>query len=75
MEKNEPEGRTRSSDMAELVRNVTDSDGRSRIDSSLWLSHPCTTSSFTQAHNGQRKGVLPSISCSQETTDSKVPHL
>ncbi len=46
--KNDTEKQTRSSDMAGLVRNVSDSAERSGMDSFPWLSRPWTASSFTQ---------------------------
>lgn len=60
--------------MAGLVRNVTDSVGRSGMDSSPWLSHPWTTSSFTQNTIDKDKVCCTQVvSCSQETTDDKLP--
>lgn len=46
----------RSLDMAGLSTNVTDSAGRSGMDSSPWLSHPQMVSSFKD--NGQGQGAL-----------------
>lgn len=60
--------------MAGLVRNVTDSAGRSGMDSSPRLSHPWTTSSFTQYTIDKDKVYCTQVvSCSQETTDDKLP--
>lgn len=71
---NDTERQTRSSDMAELPRNATDSAGRSRMDSSPWFSRPWTTSSFTQYTIVKEKVCCSQVvSCSQETTDNKLP--
>lgn len=71
---NDTERQTRSSDMAELPRNATDSAGRSGMDSSPWFSHPWTTSSFTQYTIVKEKVCCAQVvSCSQETTDNKLP--
>lgn len=60
--------------MAGLVRNVTDSVGRSGMDSSSWLSHPWTASSFTQYTIDKDKvRCTQVVSCSQETTDDELP--
>lgn len=70
---NDTERQTRSSDMAELARNATDSAGRSGMDSS-WFPHPWTTSSFTQYTIDKDKVCCAQVvSCSQETTDNKLP--
>lgn len=72
--KNDTEQQTRSSDMAGLVRNATDSVGRSGMDSSSWLSRPWTASSFTQQTIDKGKvRCTQVVSCSQETTDNKLP--
>lgn len=55
----EPEQRTRSSDRVGLVRNVTDSAGRSGLDSSPWISDPCMASSFTQTQQTKTRCAAP----------------
>lgn len=58
----------RSPDMAESVLIVTDSVGRSGMDSSPWLSHPWKASTFTQDTMVQdRLRCSQVVSCSQET--------
>lgn len=60
--------------MAGLVRNATDSVGRSGMDSSPWLSHPWTASSFTQQTIDKDKvRCTQVVSCSQETADNELP--
>lgn len=60
--------------MAGLARNVTDSAGRNGMDSSPRLSHPWTTSSFTQYTVDKDKVCCTQVvSRSQETTDDKLP--
>lgn len=60
--------------MAGLARNVTDSAGRTGMDSFPRLSHPRTVYSFTQHTIGKDKvRCTVAVSCSQETTDKKLP--
>lgn len=72
--KNEAEQQTGSTDRAGLVRNVTDSVGRRGMNSSAWLSHPPTASSFTQYTIEEDKvNFSQVVSCSQENTGHQLP--
>lgn len=60
--------------MTGMEMNVTDSVGRSEMDSSPWFSHPQRASSFTQYTIEEDKvRCTQAISCSQETIDDRLP--
>lgn len=56
------------------MRNVTDSVGRSEMDSSPWLSHLWMASSFTQYTIDEDKvHYSQAVSCSQGNADDRLP--
>ena len=72
--KNDTEWQTRSPDTAGSARNVSDSIGRSGMDSPPRLPHPQTTSSFAQNTIDKDKVCFSAVvSCSQEAAHHQLP--